>query len=357
MLLEFIKGLNRDHFSPYLYLFTRGTLVNEVPPDIPYYLPYKQTQGLKNWLVRKTISKKDQNYLTHQLKALQRKHGFALWYINTIAVNPKVYDIAASLGIRVVTHIHELPYAYADYPAANLQSINAYAHTLVGCSEAVCKSLRQIGCKNVALLYNFVDTDRIDMAVRHNTTRKQLQIDDNEFIWLISARTSYWKGLHLLPAILERWPDCPARFVWMGDELDNSLMAYTKLLLDQKFTGKVLFAGAKTEDYYDYYALADGFLCLSLQESFSLVILEAAYLGLPIVTFEYGAAHEVLEGLSAEIVPDYRLTGLILAMQQVMQNKKAAEPRRSRREIPFKKDIQTARFNTLLNELLTDGVF
>src|SRR5690606_34624508 len=103
MLLDFVKSLDRNFFEPYIYLFMKGALLKECPENIPYYLPYREQKGIKNWIKRKTISKKNNNYFIHQLKDIQNNIKADIWYVNTIAADPSIYEIAKTLNVKVVT--------------------------------------------------------------------------------------------------------------------------------------------------------------------------------------------------------------------------------------------------------------
>ncbi|MEH6307016.1 glycosyltransferase family 4 protein [Olivibacter sp. CPCC 100613] len=353
MLFEFLKGLDRSKFVPYLYLFEKGSLIQELPSDITYFLPYKKTNTIKDWVIRKSIRKKNENHLIHQLKSIQKKIGPCLWYLNTIAINPKVYEIANYLNVKIVTHVHELPYAYTWFPKQYLKNILTYSNHCVVCSKAVQNSFGDIGFSNTSVVHNFIDTDKIKNSLKDQPiSREGLGIQRDEFIWLISGHTNYWKGIQYLPEILKQIGTEKMRIIWVGRELDNAFCYYIKLLLDEKYPGKVIFAGSQTDNYYKYFAISDGFLILSLQESFSLVALEATYFNLPIVSFEYGAAQEILANTSAQIIDSFDINCFIQAMKKIMQIQKIGAKKELNQNISSYKSKQIARFNQVIEELV-----
>jgi glycosyltransferase involved in cell wall biosynthesis len=354
MLLELIKGLNRELFSPYLYLFMKGNLLNELPPQTPYFLPYRLSKGLKNWLIRKSISKKNDNYLTHQLKNIQTTIKADVWYLNTIGINPIVYEVAKELNVRIVTHIHELPYAFEFFPSSHLKNILKYSDYCIACSNAVTDLLKSIDYSNILTQTNFIDPDKIDTDIQKvNITRHDLGINDDEFIWMVSARTTYLKGIDYLPKIVEQLGNQKYKIIWVGGIEDKSLVYYIQILLDKKHPNKVIFMGALNESYYSHLNLADGFLLPSKEESFSLATAEAAYLGIPIVCFDYGAAQEIVTPEIGTIVNSWNVSDLVSAMQNLMKEKLPHETKTRRPSLYFTKEKQLPHFNKLLTLLTT----
>lgn len=358
ILLEFIKTLDRSRFESHIYSFKKGELINYLPEEIPYHLPYKLSGKIFDWIVRKSISKRNDNYLVHQLKTLQKKHKFDLWYANTIAVNLAVYDIAKSLEVKIAAHIHELPFVFSENPSNNLRKLRKYSDAIICCSRTVLKMFNKIEVRNCYLLYNFFQP-RFYISDIKNKYKTEFGLSDNDFIWLISARTSFSKGLHYLPELLEALAERKIKILWVGEVIDNALYDYIKELIDIHFKDRVVFLGSQSENYYRYFQVADGFLNLSIQESFSLVCLEANYFGLPIVSFDFGATQEILSHLpiDSKIIPLGDISALAIAMRQVMDKsaKEIKQVRQSNEKIPpvFSKETAKTNFQSLLETIIS----
>jgi glycosyltransferase involved in cell wall biosynthesis len=84
------------------------------------------------------------------------------------------------------------------------------------------------------------------------------------------------------------------------------------------FAGKISFIGERTDDYYDWLNLANGVVITSSKESFSLVAVEAAYLGKPVVSFANGGISEIIREGMGVVVNSWNDTDLIQAMVRVM---------------------------------------
>lgn len=354
MLLEFIRGLDRTRYSPHLFVFEKGELIGEIPNDLPFYMPYRFKLNWKARVLRKWVSKKNGHQLTHQLTRIQQSIKADIWYLNTIAIPPQVYEIADSLGITVVTHVHELLFAYGFFPRNHLQDMLDRTAGMVCCSHAVKKSLMSIGYKGkLWVQHNFIDTDKIDRQLQANTiTRGALNIADDEFIWVASARITYLKGLDYLISILPGLSDKRFKIIWLGNLEDSSFSLYIERWVQAHYPDRVIFTGQQTGQYYQYMALADGFLITSREESFSLTAAEAAYLNIPTVCFDFGAAREVLAYSNAQIVPSWNIADLIQTMELLMKKRRNYQEIRNVEPFAFSKGIQLENFNQLLHEII-----
>ncbi len=112
---------------------------------------------------------------------------------------------------------------------------------------------------------------------------------NDDFVWVISGYTSLKKGIEFVIPLLKSLKS-NAKIIWLGFEVDRGINFYVKETIENNFPGQMLFLGQQKEFYYDYMNCADAFLLLSREDAFPLVMLEAAYLGKPIVSFstQYG---------------------------------------------------------------------
>lgn len=349
MLLDLIKSLDRNLFKPYLYLHTKGALLNELSEDIPYYLPYRQQKGIKSWIRRKTISKKNNSQFIHQLREIQKEIRAEVWYINTIAANPLIYEVAKQLNVKVITHVHELLYAYSTVSSKNLINILSYSDFCICCSNAVAYKLNLIGYDKTIVQPNFIDPDKISNSLQEvPIQRSNLGIKDDEFLWIVSARTTYMKGLGYLLEILELLRDVRCKIMWMGDNVDSSLLYYVKSVADIRYPNKLILTGELVKDYYSYFNLGDALLIPSKEESFSLVALEAMYLGLPVLTFEYGAAKEVVKEEFGEIVNSWNIEDLVNGMKDMMNKYSPNHEKKINKNLGYLRSLQVPKFNEIL---------
>jgi len=321
LLYNLIKGIDRKVIKPYLYAFRDGTLLKELPSDVAYFLPYYTRKRRREKLWRSFLKRLKKDPLEYQLNSIQKKVNAEIWYVNTIVVDSKVLRIAKQLGVKIITHFHELPNAYRLVRQEHLSMIIENSDVCIGCSQIVCSKIRELGHRNVKLLYSFIDNESIDERLQKSQlSKKDLGIDDDSFLWIISGTAIYEKGLDYVPSLLKELEGEKFRIIWLGQSYQDGLFHYVNTIVDKRWPGKVIFTGALYEQYYQYLMLADGLLMPSREDSFSLVMLEAAYLGKPIVSFNSGGVKEFVDGARGIVVDSWNAVDLANAMKKLMRS-------------------------------------
>jgi glycosyltransferase involved in cell wall biosynthesis len=147
--------------------------------------------------------------------------------------------------------------------------------------------LRKRRFSNVSLLRRAVDTDLFNPRFRDDQLRKEWGVGADASVIVHVGRLAAEKNLGLaVRAFRAIQGDLPsARFVIVGDGPERQRLASDN--------PDIIFAGMRHgEDLARHYASADLFLFPSTTETFGNVTLEAMACGLPVVAFDYGAAHE-----------------------------------------------------------------
>ncbi|QNP52639.1 glycosyltransferase family 4 protein [Hymenobacter qilianensis] len=291
MLWYTIKHINKDKFSCALFSGQKGPLIDELPKSVPFFLPHvplKQTLGqrviikAKNRIFGK--NKVDDPYKKSVIDA-HNKFKPDVWYINTVLC-PEAVSLALELGVPYVVHFHDMLFVYQHITYNNLKNAVEGAKLLVGCSEVVCDKLRIMGGTNIALHYECIDTSKIALDKKNTEKLKKKLNINSSFIWVMSGSVEYRKGTDLIP-LIARSLGKSVSILWLG--LGSSGYSYY-IEKELKYYGieNVFMLGSKSDDYYDYLALADGLVLTSREDPFPLVMIEAAALGLPIVSFNSG---------------------------------------------------------------------
>lgn len=170
---------------------------------------------------------------------------------------------------------------------------NRAAATLVPTGE-LAAFLGDCGFSNVRLLRRAVDTALFDPSRRDEALRANWGAAPGDPVVVHVGRLAPEKNLELavraFHAIRERLPR--AKFVVVGDGPMRAVLAERH--------PDLVFAGLRRgEDLARHYASGDLFLFPSLTETFGNVTLEALASGVPVVAFDYGAAHEHIHDGSA----------------------------------------------------------
>jgi glycosyltransferase involved in cell wall biosynthesis len=309
MLLYILKNLNREQYEAGLVSFADGELLSEVPSDIPVFIGPGQYS-----LAQKVSFHLGFHPMERFLKKLSRTFGADLWYVNTVML-PEVVKAARTLSVPVVSHIHELSHMLAFVGRADYEHIIEGSSLLLGCSEAVCYNLRMSGGQNVQKLLSFMDLSTIQpVNTRVAALREEWGVKPGDFVWIMSGTTSERKGFDLLPDLAQAINDPTVHLVWVGKASSDGLVYLTENRCREVKTTRIHLVGAQKEDYFSYMAAADGFMLMSRQEPLGLVMVEAAWLGKPIVAFDSGGPAEFIRDGIGSLIPDLNIEAFAKAM-------------------------------------------
>ena len=315
LLLYMIKNLNPEKFTASIFCQFKGELINELPDNVSSYVSYKKSKKPFRKIFRKVLQCFNVNPLHYQLRKIQKETEADFWYVNTI-VNPFVYALAQQLNVRVITHCHELPTAYNYNSEDEMKDVVENTELFIGCSKAVCDKISDMGHTNIKLLYGFIDPTKIKVNLDKRNARRKIGLNDDDFVWAISGHTILTKGIEYVIPLLKSL-ESKAKIIWIGPEANQGINFYVKETINHNFKGKALFLGGQKEFYYDYLNCADAFLLLSREDSFPLVMLEAASLGKPMASFNSGGVNEFVDSDNGLIVNSWKIEDLAAAMLKI----------------------------------------
>ncbi len=203
--------------------------------------------------------------------------------------------VAQRLGIPVVSGFHTNFHSYSShYGIGFLQPIVAnylrYFHRRTACTLApnknLCRELTTGGFGDVRILPRGVDSALYSPARRNIALRRHWGIDDNHIAALYVGRIAAEKNIQEAISAFRAMQQTHDRlkFVLVGDGP-----------MRKKLAGEnpdFHFVGVQTGvPLAEHYASADLFLFPSKTETFGNVTLEAMASGLPVVAYDYAAAH------------------------------------------------------------------
>jgi glycosyltransferase involved in cell wall biosynthesis len=212
---------------------------------------------------------------------LDKKHNYDIIHTHDPASLHAAIKIKQKYGIPVVTSIHGPP----DKRVINdVKKIDA----VMPINDDICQIFLKNGVKNVNCIPCAVDRVKFK-NIKINDKNRPINISGR--IILFVGRLMPIKNIENLIKAFKRIQtiDTTVSLVIVGDgPSKKDLISLTKKLDLEK---KVLFTGAmRYEDLPSVYNMADVFVLPSLYESFSLVALEAAACGVPIVISEEAKA-------------------------------------------------------------------
>lgn len=316
-LFYILENLNTEKFKPFLFARNDGVLLKSLPKHIKYFIGYKKHKNYLYRLFRLLLYAINVNPIEFQLRRIQRKINADYWYINTI-VNRDAYSVAVKLGINVICHIHEMP-MYFDMVNAKTVENALKSKICVGCSKVVCDVFDDMGHQNVHLLHSFVDDKHIVLNANNSNILSQFNFSKDDFIWVISGSVNMIKGVDFVIPLLKKLKS-NHKIIWIGHIENSGTTKYSLLAGSAKFKDRLFFIGKKSTDYYDYLNLGNACLSLSRQDSFPLVLQEAAHLGKPIVGFNSGGIEEYVNDKIGIVVNQLSFEALADAMSEVEKN-------------------------------------
>lgn len=234
--------------------------------------------------------------------------------------------VARRLGIPVSTSFHTNFQQYSSHYrlgwlAAPITAYLRHFHnqgvqTLVPTQE-LATELRSLGFLRTQVLARGVDTALFAPQRRDPTLRQHWGVAPRALAVVYVGRLAAEKNLELaiaaFQAIRQLRPD--ARLILVGD----GPMAAR---LRSRHPSFVYCGMRQGEDLAAHYASADLFLFPSLTETFGNVVLEAMASGLPVVAFDYAAAHtHVQPGHSGMLAPFGNAEVFITATTELIRDR------------------------------------
>ena len=193
---------------------------------------------------------------------------------------------------------------------------------------------------NFTLLPSWVDVARIDaFAATHDKTslRRKHGLDPDAALLVNIGSVCERKGQHIYIRAIELLKE-ELRFTYPGRKIQFVMVGarpgvYLESLKDElKLYGldQVIFL-PETGEIYDFYRLADIFVCTSFEESFPRVLLESAAFGLPIISTNVNGIPEMLARDEAWLIPPGDRYQLGDAMKQALAAHYAGDTSRAER--------------------------
>ncbi len=347
-----LNNLDPKRYSLYVFCITKGELYNHLPAHIQKSVVYKNSGNWKHKKFKSLLNLFKINPFEYQLTQIQKEFNPDAWYINTIVI-PHVVGIANKFGVKIITHFHELLHAFTFVRHEELKQIISSTDTCIACSEEVRDRIMEMGHGKVKVQNSFIDIKTIHVDPKKvDKIKKELGILPSDFVWVISGVATYMKGLDFIIPVLDKLIHLPIKVVWIGRVLNTGLDYYVKQVVGKKYPERFFFVGAQFEDYYNFLAVGNGLLVLSREESFSLVMLESAYLGIPIVTVEVGIAQEFIRDGMGKIAKGRTLEEITEAMQWLHDHPQQDRQKLRAAAMEYTVEKQLPHYEALIEEII-----
>ena len=302
VLLELVKGLDKDEFEPHIILPNDGPLVEALRQvgaqvsvlDYPILRrKYFNPKGIADYI-------RSYNFYAKQIALYAREHSIDMVHNNTAAVLEGIY-LKRKLKLPLIWHVHEIivkPKAISDF--INML-MGRYADKIVTVSQAVANHIKQspfIKDSQVEVIYNGVD-NAVYYPMDASSIREKFDIAQDALVIGMIGRVNAIKGqndfIEAVEPLLEKNEQAVAFLaggVFPGEE-------WRLEELDKRIASSSVVSQIHRIDYYDktseLYNMFDIFVLPSIKpDSLPTVVLEAMACSKPVVGYNNGGIAEMV---------------------------------------------------------------
>jgi glycosyltransferase involved in cell wall biosynthesis len=271
-------------------------------------------RGLKKIRYPRSISAFDE---------LITENDFDFILLNTL-ISIRDFDTARKKCKKTILYVHETEQMLTYFNNSKLKSVVDNVDLILCSSEYVKEYLKVYGRKNnIEVLYPPLAFSNLTLPLKRNDIRESLGFSTSNFIWAMSGDILINKNprMFIEAAIKLYHIDSNSRFVWYGASGSSAYEMYlTKYVKAIGLEKIIKFIDKRKDDYFSYLNEINGFVLTSLSESFSLVSLEAAIFGKPVVSFPCGGVIEAVPKSLLSVTNEFSIKELVQLMSDVMNN-------------------------------------
>lgn len=321
MLSYIIKNIDMKKFQPVVFSEKKWALMENENSKISVYfslLESSRWNRLRN-LIGKLLM--NRSVYENQWIKIIKKHQPDLIYLNTIVVQNAI-PVLKKVNVPFAVHCHELIYSYQFVTSKDLEYLTQNSQFMIACSEKVGTQLKMLGAKKVMLLPEAIDPQRIESSnVISYNIRERWNIPNDGFLWIMAGLRHYRKGFDFIPVIAKILKEHNGWLLWTGKSFDTGYDFLVRKQIEAERLDNVLLLEEQDKDYFQILQAADGLVLTSREDPFPLVMIEAAWLGKPIVAFRSGGVEDFLLGKMGVLVNCYNLDQMQQALIDVMKGK------------------------------------
>jgi glycosyltransferase involved in cell wall biosynthesis len=336
-LLQLLRGLDRDRFSPVVVLPQEGPLRQEI---VDLGIPVEVVSSIKSWLTRRSgIIRLLHHiglvpFLVRSVWVLMRlinRYHVDLIHTNSLVVIDGALA-ARLLRIPHIWHAREVLACGSPYHflfgrfgrSVALSLINHLSDYVIAISSAVRSSLSLTdGVCKFFIVYNAVDEGTFDSSLHRATTRQKLDVPDDTYLVGEVARLTPVKGYEdfVKAAAMVHQVVPNTRFVAVGDALRASYgQRISELIAGLGMERSFSLLGFR-QDVAEIIAALDLLVLPSHYEPFGRALIEAMAAGKPVVGTNVGGIPEIIEdGVTGLLVAPGSPDELAGAITKILQN-------------------------------------
>ncbi len=226
-------------------------------------------------------------------------------------------------------NLFKLPFVSPFYDLMFTKSINSRCKVKFVKSELAREYLEKKGYTELHNLGVGLDTTRFDTPVEiQQSTRELVDVMSNNrcllYVGSLSDRKNFPFLLRVYERIVEKNSD--VKFVIIGKGNDKYVKKHLKNISNQAQMGIVRIDSIDNVQLQFIYPLAKAFLLPSKLEIFGMVLLEAMYLGAPVITSWNGGSSVLINGKNTgQIVKKFEVDQWAAATQKYLDDSEFAK--------------------------------
>lgn len=356
-LLNFIRHAAGKGWQMAVACETAGELFRHMPAGVETFTWGHGTLGLRRRAYESVLRSALKTDDVLSVAAIQKKFRPEAWYVNT-CLQPQIVRQAQRSGIPCVLHTHELERMLVHVKAEDAKAMAEYPALVISGSAIAADTFRTLGrTAAMEVCYENIDSRTIKYSeARAQEIRRSLNVGPGTFIWAMSGTLDPNKNPVRFVEIASQMlrDNLDVHFIWLGGGQSGYGLYAREKAEALGVGGKVTWLGERAgEDYYNHLLAADGLMLTSYQESFSIVSVEAAYLGKPVVSFDCGGVKEIVGTGMGVVIDSWNNSDLIAALARVMRGEINFSPQRARERVKeFDIDVQGPRWEELVRKHL-----
>lgn len=283
ILVDLINELNFEHFRVTVLVPGKaGELKNELSNQInliEYFTTFTLIEKAKNFFTK--------NVLEVKVKSLLKDLQIDACYFNSLHNISLIKFIDAKL-YNIYVHIHELSSNFTNINSLDFEGIFK-SNKIIACSELVYKELEFLS-KNISIVNSCPNLGNIEKYKLYNKKKNSLTI-------VTAGSISFRKGTDIWLKIVELFKNDSVNFIWLGKESNDGFCKWIQMQANSLQSTCNNFSFITPNNQLEYYSIINSatyFFSSSREESMGMAMMEAQYLGLPVIALNSGGSSLVL---------------------------------------------------------------
>lgn len=205
--------------------------------------------------------------------------------------------------------------------------LNKFTHFIVAPSEAVRQSIIEkegISGEKIEVLHNIIVDSEFTLTIDTKTKRAELGIEQDDIVIGCVANLSEHKGqkylVEAVPQIIRSFPNIKCLLIGDGplrSELEDNIKR-------MGLESKIILTGFR-RDIPELLSIMDLYVQPSLREAFAVSMMEAMFMGKPVVASRVGGTPEMVrDGETGILIPARDSRGIAEAVLELLKDKERA---------------------------------